>query len=93
MISTLNAIIYGVIAAIVGIIIGEIDARFTANIGSMSAKKSEEEKAIVLNNAQTMICIHDMDGKIIDVKIEYPKVFIDQMMEYGKDYGLLPAIN
>ena len=33
------------------------------------------------------------DGKIIDVKIEYPKVFIDQMMEYGKDYGLLPAIN
>ncbi|HWY11813.1 MAG TPA: dihydrofolate reductase [Bacteroidia bacterium] len=33
------------------------------------------------------------DGKIIDVKIEYPKVFIDQMMEYGKNYGLLPALN
>ena len=33
----------------------------------LALKKSEEEKAIVLNNAQTMICIHDMDGKIIDV--------------------------
>ncbi len=33
----------------------------------LALKKSEEEKAIVLNNAQTMICIHDMAGKIIDV--------------------------
>ena len=33
----------------------------------LALKKSEEEKAVVLNNAQTMICIHDMDGKIIDV--------------------------
>ncbi len=33
------------------------------------------------------------DGKITDVKIEYPTKFIDQMLEYGKNYGLLPAIN
>lgn len=33
------------------------------------------------------------DGKITDVKIEYPKDFLKQMLEYGKDYGLLPAIN
>ena len=33
----------------------------------LALKKSEEEKAVVLNNAQTMICIHDMQGKIIDV--------------------------
>ncbi len=33
----------------------------------LALKKSEEEKAVVLNNAQTMICIHDMDGVIIDV--------------------------
>ncbi|MGZ3930612.1 MAG: dipeptidyl-peptidase 3 family protein, partial [Bacteroidia bacterium] len=31
--------------------------------------------------------------KVIDVKIEYPKDFVKQMLEYGKSYGLLPAIN
>jgi dipeptidyl-peptidase-3 len=33
------------------------------------------------------------DGKITDVKIEYPSNFLEQMLEYGKNYGLLPAIN
>ncbi len=33
------------------------------------------------------------DGKIQDVKIEYPKNFVDQMLEFGKNYSLLPAIN
>ena len=33
------------------------------------------------------------DGKIVDVKIEYPSSFVDQMLEYGKTYGLLPAVN
>lgn len=33
------------------------------------------------------------DGKISDVKIEYPKDFLSQMLEYGKTYGLLPAVN
>ena len=33
------------------------------------------------------------DGKVIDVKISYPADFKTQMLEYGKDYGLLPAIN
>ena len=33
------------------------------------------------------------DGKIVDVKIEYPKDFVEQMLEYGKNYGLLPAVN
>ncbi len=32
-------------------------------------------------------------GKIIDVKVEYPTNFVNQMLEYGKEYGLLPAIN
>ncbi|NBQ47691.1 MAG: dihydrofolate reductase, partial [Sphingobacteriia bacterium] len=31
--------------------------------------------------------------KIIDVKIEYPKDFVGQMLEYGKNYGLLPVHN
>lgn len=33
----------------------------------LALKKSEEEKAAVLNNAQTVICLHDMDGIIMDV--------------------------
>lgn len=35
-----------------------------------------------------------MEGdKIKDVKIEYPKNFTEQMLEYGKKYALLPLIN
>ncbi len=35
-----------------------------------------------------------MDGdKITDVKIQYPKDFIQQMLEYGKEYSLLPVKN
>jgi dipeptidyl-peptidase-3 len=33
------------------------------------------------------------DGKIVDVKIEYPKSFTEQMLEYSKSYSYLPAIN
>ncbi len=33
------------------------------------------------------------DGKIIDVKVEYPKSFTQQMIEYGKNYSYLPVIN
>ena len=35
-----------------------------------------------------------MDGdNIVDVKIEYPESFFEQMMEYGKRYSLLPLKN
>jgi dipeptidyl-peptidase-3 len=35
-----------------------------------------------------------MDGeKITDVKVEYPTDFLQQMLEYGKDYGFLPVVN
>ncbi|MEO6902510.1 MAG: dihydrofolate reductase [Bacteroidia bacterium] len=33
------------------------------------------------------------DGKIIDVKVEYPTDFKTQMLEYDKDYSFLPVIN
>ncbi len=33
------------------------------------------------------------DGKITDVKVEYPKSFTDQMLEYGKTYNYLPVEN
>ena len=31
--------------------------------------------------------------KIIDVKITYPDNFVEQMIEYGNDYGFLPVVN
>lgn len=33
------------------------------------------------------------NGKITDVKVEYPNSFFHQMMEYAKDYSILPAVN
>lgn len=38
-------------------------------ITELALKKSEEEKAIVLDNAQTLICLHDLNGNIIDVNV------------------------
>jgi dipeptidyl-peptidase-3 len=35
-----------------------------------------------------------MEGdKIADVKVEYPTDFLQQMLEYGKDYAFLPVVN
>jgi dipeptidyl-peptidase-3 len=35
-----------------------------------------------------------MDGdKITDVNVEYPKSFVEQMLEYGKNYSFLPNKN
>lgn len=33
------------------------------------------------------------DDKIVDVKVEYPESFIQQMLEYGKKYAFLPINN
>jgi dipeptidyl-peptidase-3 len=37
--------------------------------------------------------VKDRKGNIKDVKITYPDSFFDQMLEYGKEYNFLPAIN
>ncbi len=35
-----------------------------------------------------------MEGdEIKDVKVEYPKTFLEQMLEFGKDYSFLPVVN
>ena len=39
------------------------------------------------------ILTKDANGKITDVKIEYPDDFETQMMEYAKDYSFLPNVN
>jgi dipeptidyl-peptidase-3 len=33
------------------------------------------------------------DGKIVDVKLEYPDDFAGQMMYYSKNYSYLPVYN
>lgn len=40
----------------------------------LALKKSEEEKAVVLNNTQTIICLHDMNGVILDVNAAAEKM-------------------
>jgi PAS domain S-box-containing protein len=38
-----------------------------AKLSAIALRKSEEEKAVVLNNTQALICIHDMKGVLIDI--------------------------
>jgi dipeptidyl-peptidase III len=33
------------------------------------------------------------NGQVVDVKISYPTNFVQQMLEYGKNYSLLPDYN
>lgn len=43
-------------------------------IAELALMQSEEEKAIVLNNTQTIICLHDMNGVILDVNCAAEKM-------------------
>jgi len=40
-----------------------------------------------------LVPVVDANGKITDVKIEYPNSFMQQMLEYGNNYNLLPVMN
>ena len=33
------------------------------------------------------------DGKVVDVKIEYPDNYVEQMLYYSKNYSFLPTLN
>ena len=46
---------------------GTVKDNTDRKLTELALKKSEEEKAVVLENAQTLICLHDMKGNIIDV--------------------------
>ena len=37
--------------------------------------------------------VEDEEGKIIDVKLSYPRSYIQQMLGYGEDYSFLPNEN
>lgn len=40
-----------------------------------------------------LVPVVDANGKIKDVKVEYPDNFLQQMLEYGKKYSFLPNYN
>ncbi|MEO8589460.1 MAG: dihydrofolate reductase [Flavobacteriales bacterium] len=40
-----------------------------------------------------MVPVTDADGKITDIKIEYPTDFVQQMLGYGKNHSFLPDEN
>jgi PAS domain S-box-containing protein len=53
---------------------GTVQDITASKLAKLALKKSEEEKAVVLNNTQTIICLHDMDGVIIDLNTAAEKM-------------------
>ncbi len=45
-----------------------------SKLDKLALKKSEEEMAVVLNNTQTIICLHDMDGVILSLNAAAEKM-------------------
>ena len=37
--------------------------------------------------------VTDAEGNVTDVKIIYPTNFVEQHLEYGKEYSFLPSLN
>ena len=40
-----------------------------------------------------LVPVKNENGDIVDVEIEYPDDFAQQMMDYGKNYSFLPTYN
>ena len=53
---------------------GTIQNITDSKLVALALKKSEEEKAILLNNTQTMMCVHGMDGIILDMNTSAEKM-------------------
>lgn len=43
-------------------------------LSALALKKSEKEKSVILNNTQTIICLHDMSGIILDINATAEKM-------------------
>jgi len=59
---------------------GSVQDITSTKLAALALKKSEEEKAVVLNNTQTLIGRHDMNGVILDIN---PAA--ERMCEFSKD--------
>ena len=55
-------------------VFGTVQDITASKLAKLALKKSEEEKAVVLNNTQTIICLHDMDGVILDLNTAAEKM-------------------
>lgn len=55
-------------------LLGTVQDITAAKLSALALKKSEEEKAVVLNNTQTIICLHDMEGKLLDINVAAEKM-------------------
>ncbi|MBC7888046.1 MAG: PAS domain S-box protein [Ferruginibacter sp.] len=53
---------------------GTVQDITAAKLSALALKKSEEEKAVVLNNTQTIICLHDMNGVLLDINTAAEKM-------------------
>lgn len=53
---------------------------------------ADPEKDVPRHDPAASDSFQDGD-QITDVRVEYPTDFLDQMIEYGKDYSLLPLRN
>jgi len=55
-------------------VFGTVQDITPSKLAKLALKKSEEEKAVVLNNTQTIICLHDMDGVILNLNAAAEKM-------------------
>ena len=55
-------------------VFGTVQDITVAKLSALALKKSEEEKSIVLNNTQSIICLHDMNGVIFDINAAAEKM-------------------
>ena len=53
---------------------GTVQDITAAKLFALALKTSEEEKAVVLNNTQTIICLHDMNGVLLDINAAAEKM-------------------
>jgi len=53
---------------------GTVQDITVTKLSALALKKSEEEKSVILNNTQTIICLHDMNGIILDINATAEKM-------------------
>lgn len=68
----------------------KVDAELHKEVLERSAKLNSAPYGGFIN---PMLVPVEGDGKIVDVKVEYPDDFTKQMMYYAEHYSFLPAVN
>ena len=53
---------------------GTVQDITTTKLIALALKKSEEEKAVILNHTQTLICVHDLNGVLMDINPAAEKI-------------------